>query len=140
MLGPDVRRDRVRGRRADHGAPARPGMKRVFAWCFAPTFAMAFMAPPAFGACTPGETRCGADSQVERCTKEFTWSTDAGSICDRGIPNHAKDDHRADDRVASPPAGAQCIPGISRCGADSHVERCTADHDWKTDPQSDCSR
>jgi hypothetical protein len=90
--------------------------------------------------CTPGESRCGADSQVERCTADHTWSTDAATICDRNIPNRPMDPARFDERRRPPAESSPCTAGISRCGADGRVERCTDANTWTTDPGSTCTR
>jgi hypothetical protein len=95
---------------------------------------------PALADCTPGETRCGADSEVERCTSDHTWNTEPSNLCNRSIPNPPTDDRRYNDRGRDELARGGCTSGISRCGADGLVERCTDSNTWSTEPGSACTR
>ena len=104
--------------------------------------AVGLYAAPALADCTPGETRCGAESEVQRCTNDHTWNTEAGSMCNRSISNHPEDADRArySDRGGEGRGGVGCTPGISRCGADGELERCTNSNTWSREPGSSCNR
>ncbi len=117
-------------------------MRSSSSWYAGMLIAGFLLAGRAHADCTPGETRCGADSNVERCNADHTWDTDPGAICNRNIPNRPEDDRRGDRRIdgGGSLAGDVCTSGISRCGADNHVERCTDANTWETDPGSTCTR
>jgi hypothetical protein len=45
-----------------------------------------------------------------------------------------------DDRGRGQIASDICAPGITRCGADGQVQRCTDSNSWSPQPGSYCSR
>jgi len=97
---------------------------------------------PALADCTPGETRCGADSLVETCTREHVWRTDPATACNRSVaePQAQAQERRDGDRGRNELTSGKCTSGISRCGAGGQVERCTDANAWITEPGSFCGR
>lgn len=71
--------------------------------------------------CTTGESRCGADGYVERCTSNGTWNSSMLKCAREGDGRYGRD---------RPSGGYRCTPGESQCGADGYVERCTPDGTW----------
>lgn len=111
--------------------------KLLSALCFV---ALALAGQVALADCTTGETRCGADSLVEHCTRDHIWNTDPSTGCSRAVPNPRPDDRRDGDRARNDVTSGRCTNGISRCGAGGQVERCTDNNSWITEPGSYCSR
>jgi hypothetical protein len=104
--------------------------------------ALALCALPAHADCTPGETRCGADTDVQRCNSDHTWDTDAGTRCDPNVPNRPAVERfgRYGGSIDQGRDGNVCTKGFTRCGADGEVERCTEDGTWDAEPGSSCDQ
>jgi hypothetical protein len=104
--------------------------------------AIGLFAQPVLADCTPGQTRCGADSEMESCNPDHTWNTQPAAMCSRNIPDLLSDERRYNfnERGRGDPSGGNCTTGISRCGADGQVERCTDSNTWSTEPGVLCSR
>jgi hypothetical protein len=107
--------------------------------------ALGLLSRPVYAVCTPGESRCGADGEIQRCNSDHTWNaSEPGSTCN---PNDNPSDKapRYNDRSGGDGRqgdGLQplCTPGITRCGADNEVERCTQDSNWSKEPGTSCNR
>jgi hypothetical protein len=109
---------------------------------FLALLATGLVARPALADCTPGETRCGTYGEMEGCNNDHKWDTQPNSKCERSIPNRPQNEGRYNynEGGRGKTSDGSCTQGITRCGADGKVERCTEFNTWKTDPGSNCNR